>query len=202
MSVSGAKRGHAPPVNAEFKILLDHWRDIRGERALPRKSDLRLATLKPVLREVSLFEWVAGDEIIWRLAGTSVVQRHERDPTWSNLLDFVPEAAKEAVSALVNITLRHPCGLMLTYGTLYSSGKVVETESLVLPFSDDSDTPRFIMVLDKEGPLREFRHETGRTSIAETVDRALLLDLGFGVPAKLVAAGAGSAGSVQALGVG
>lgn len=56
------------------RIVFDYWQSLRRDGALPRRSDLEPAPLRPVLDRLCLFDAKADEWLICRLAGSAIVQ--------------------------------------------------------------------------------------------------------------------------------
>ena len=141
--------------------LLQIWRDARGDKDLPTRSDVDPIVIGPALLPYVLLidvEYLAKRRYRWRLIGTHIVTALERDSTGKYWDDIYTPDTLAALSIRADWVVQHRTPVRAAGHT--TSGEFntnIETlskvESLYLPLSQDGETINVILV----GAVYSFR---------------------------------------------
>ena len=118
------------PDNAEFARAWQRW---RGGRLVPHRSDVELRDIARMLDRVALFEIRGPDEIIIRLAGTSLRDIVDFELTGRNFRDFTAPADWPERRSRMQTMSSLPCGGRMTFRQIQPSGRTMEFEAITLP---------------------------------------------------------------------
>lgn len=166
------------------KPLIDLWHRHSIDGALPKKSSLDLGAIKTLLPYVSMFEIMGSDRIVWRLAGSAVLEDLETNPAWANLIDLIADAQRAAVADLFLNSVRQPCGFIAEYTIKTPSGRVGLKRTLLLPLGGDEPKNLFVIGLDLSSETIGYKTAEGKPSVANDLRLIGYVDLGYGVPPK------------------
>jgi hypothetical protein len=169
---------HLPSLVA----LYDYWIDIRKDRIVPDAQDVDPLAIVPLLPDIVVFQVNSPEEIIYRLAGTEVVNRMGHDPTGKNLIDIAASGKGGIISTLMTMTVRQPAGLYARYDNIYTNGRRATVNSLYLPVSDDSDTLGRILAIHTMSKPKLYEEERSLTTIGDSIELTEFLDIGAGTP--------------------
>ncbi len=168
---------------ARSKRFITAWLRWRGTRALPLRSALDLADVKPLLALVMLTEVRGPDEVLVRLAGSQLGEYLGYELTGRNLLAFTVPADRPLRSYRFLQMSGMPCGSVFEHQHVMPSGRVLPSEVVILPIDpDEPGKPRVLM--HSFAPLRA-RFKPGRGPDGQEIPIGHLfrfLDVGFGMP--------------------
>jgi hypothetical protein len=167
-----------------FTALYNYWRSVRRGEAIPRSADFDLLALTNWLPDMTLLDVRDADTVIWRFAGTAIVERMGYDPSGENVLHSQSKNQLDRASRAYRIVTSQPCGGLSYYTNHYASGREGNVRTLYLPLEAPSgETSRLVSLT--------IREETG--VFAEPIERTITgtnilsldwIDVGFGVPAQ------------------
>lgn len=155
-------------------FLRAYWEQKRGDRAMPRRSDISPAQLKEHLGWVMMLDVLPGArDFRYRLIGTLVTQYFSQDCTGKTVAEaFAPngEAVIKAVSSVFRKCARDRVVMRTTGDANWLSDGMEEFEAIYLPLSDDGETVTHILhafVCDREKMLlaRQIARANGGTFI-------------------------------------
>ncbi|MGB5949320.1 MAG: PAS domain-containing protein [Parvibaculum sp.] len=171
------------PRSSTLTALFDYWSSLPAAGGLPAAADFRPAEIARCLPDTAILEIRSPDVVTYRLAGTGIAERMGHDPTGANVLDLVAASSRQQAGRDLLEIFHRPCGLHLRYVNTYASGRVTAIESLYLPLRPPAGAfPRVISVHAPEDVI-EYTHPLDLSLIAETINDAIWIDLGFGTPA-------------------
>jgi hypothetical protein len=87
-------------ANHKLRDLLAFWNDKRGQRDMPSRSDLGVATLKPWLGNLALIDISGEGEAVFRLCGTNLHARFGGEVTRRDVTALGPEIGKSLQDCL------------------------------------------------------------------------------------------------------
>lgn len=128
--------------------LYGYWREKRGERLMPRRSDIDPTEIPPrLLPGITLVDVVSDERrYIYRLVGTGDVQARGLDPTGKSVLEgFFGPSAEDALGCYDRVVATQAPILDPVPFTAVN-GRYAMEETLFLPLSDDGVTVNKIMV--------------------------------------------------------
>lgn len=173
-----------PPLAPESTHLLEQWSAWRGERLLPRRSDIDLASIKKYLSGVSLVEVRGPEQVIFKVAGGGFRDYLGFELTGRNYLDLVDPARRAEIALGVQLVIGKPCGIFYVTPHRFPSGAIVPVEVMSLPIeADRPGGPR--LILSSNEPLIR-RQEDVRVAQEQPLAHPTsynFIDIGAGLPA-------------------
>lgn len=168
------------PVNVEFAQL---WLGWRGERLLPRRSDIELNAIRRMLPLVLMIEYRSPDEAIIRVAGSRLRDFVGYELTGANYIELAPPEDRSVRRYRCWAIAAQPCGSRLIYNHRLHSGRVTQAEVVSLPLDPDQ-LGGARMTLTNIAPLlpRDPIIEGPAAPQLEVAITYAFLDIGAGVP--------------------
>lgn len=127
------------------KSIYDYWNSIRGDSAMPLRSELQPGPISFLLPDLFILQWTGDGEMTFRLAGTRVctllgaeLATRRFSSVWSDrdassIEDLVRRAEKSAAPVCLDIS-----GLRVDYAPL-------AFEMVLLPVKDAPDSPSRVL---------------------------------------------------------
>jgi hypothetical protein len=170
---------------AGCRALLDAWLAWRGDRLLPRHSDLDPVSIKRILPHIGVIDVRAKDTALFRLAGSGLRDIFGFDPTGRNAVELLPPAyhARRAYRLFVPAT--RPCGYLGKSLFTYAGGLSDWFESIGLPLETADPMSRNLVVFTLESLLgRRWQRVTG-SMIDNPENDFRFVDIGAGTPPSI-----------------
>lgn len=124
--------------------MLDLWRARRTGGRLPARRDFDVLEMRDYLGWLSIAEVVeGGEDLVYRLVGTGVVDRMGRDITGRLASEILPPTALRIFRHLI----RHPAPLRGHGAAGWRDRDFLHHEMLLLPLADDGETVDRVFVL-------------------------------------------------------
>ncbi len=128
--------------DARLRMLVEHWLDAAGDDAMPARTAIDPAKLKPVLPIVWLCDYLPEAATLrYRLAGDEINSLYRRNLRGVEMHTIFPEGRKAAPFNRVLAVARD--GVVLhARGNVYTSREISgRGERIVLPLAADGRTP-------------------------------------------------------------
>jgi PAS domain S-box-containing protein len=142
-----AKMPQHLPSHPELDALKKLWTTLRGDRALPNRSEFDLGAVKRWATQLSVVTVTPDDRFQFRLFGTELTRIYGRDLTGCILDDLTPKDLWSVVIMHYREVVRRRQPLFapisISNGSWYS-----EVSRLLLPLSDGGDAVAFVMGAD------------------------------------------------------
>jgi len=171
--------------NEGFSHFFSCYRAAQTDGAPARQDALPMRQLAKIMPHVTLLEWVAPDQITYRIAGDAIVERLGFNPTGTNFLDLLHAGQRSGSVEGHKTMMSHPCGCYLVYESEFENGSraVLETVTLPMRKTDNAEAKLFFSF---------HSHHSTTNVVAGTTDTALVVnwrriehaDIGCGVPAE------------------
>jgi hypothetical protein len=165
--------------------LIERWSAWRGERLLPRRSEIDLGSIKHILPDVSLIEVRSPDEAVFRVAGSSFRDFAGFEVTGHNYIALLEPRRREAVASTIQLVVGRPVGVLYSMRHRFPSGAVIPIEVMSLPI--EADKPGGARLILSSNILLMSRREEPEAA----PDRRLphpgtydFIDIGAGIPAS------------------
>jgi PAS domain S-box-containing protein len=135
------------PSHPELDALRERWSTIRGNRALPRRNDFDLGTMKRWASRLSIATVTLDGRFRFRLFGTELTRLYGRDLSGSILDDLTPRN-------LWSVVIMHYWEAVRTRQPLFAPISIAngkwynEVSRLLLPLTDGRDAVAFVMDAD------------------------------------------------------
>ncbi len=112
----------------------DFWFSLPKMGLVPQKSSIEPRRIVDLLSGVLMLE-LNPDSGVYsiRLSGTGNSGRWGFDATNRHYLSFTPPQQHGAISSKFAKLMEHPCGLVMVSNELYTSGRIVLTETILFP---------------------------------------------------------------------
>lgn len=172
------------PASKPCGVILDHWQTLRGDRLRPLRSELDPAAFKPFLQNVGIFEVVAPDTTICRLAGTAFHRTLGFELAGRNVAELYGPTLFRAAGYRFQMMALQPCAAMFDLVLRFASGAENPHEIMLLPLEPETpDAPPPLLV--GIAPIRAVEWEN--TAVLPQLDPSpnfRFIDIGAGVPAS------------------
>ncbi len=167
-----------------FAALYDYWQSVRDGAALPRAADFDLLALTNWLPDMSILDVLSIDDVIWRFAGTAIVERMGHDPSGENVFGIQTPATKPRTASAYQTAThqQQPCGAVARYTNHYSSGREGNVRSLHLPLETPAKNYSRLVAVTFREDATTFAEPIERTLTATKILSIDWIDLGFGLP--------------------
>ena len=171
------------PGSKPCGAILDHWQGLRGNRLRPRRSEIDPAALAPFLPNIGIFEVVAPDVTICRLAGTAFHRTLGFELTGRNVAELYGPSLYRAAGYRFQMMATQPCGAMFDLVLRFASGAENPHEIMLLPLEPESPAALPTLLVGV-APIRAVEWEN--TAVLPQLDPSpnfRFIDIGVGTPA-------------------
>jgi hypothetical protein len=165
-----------------FSALFSYWQSVRQGRNVPRTADFDLLALTNWLPDMSLLDVLSVEDVIWRFAGTTIVERMGHDPSGQNVFNIQAPAMKSRTARAYQIATQLPCGAIARYTNHYSSGREGNVRSLYLPLETPGGRYTRLVAITFREDATTFAEPIERTTTGTRILSIDWLDLGAGLP--------------------
>jgi hypothetical protein len=159
-----------------MRQVLEHWKQARGERAMPQRRQFDATTVPVHLLPNIVIAEIVGTRFRLRLVGTEIVNRLGYEPTGKFLDEAFAGEHGTALNTVASRTLNAKQPLLAELTNKFPNGEVRQHLQLLLPFSENDRTVSHIVSVVAylaRRPTRTFRQmmpegvRSGLTIIAE-----------------------------------
>ena len=172
------------PNSKPCGAILDHWHALRGDRLRPRRSEIDPAVLTSFLPNVGIFEVVAPDVTLCRLAGTAFHRTLGYELTGRNVVELYGPPLYRAAGYRFQMMATQPCGAMFDLVLRFASGAENPHEIMLLPLEpEEMGAPATLLV--GIAPIKAVEWEN--TAVLPQLDPSpnfRFIDIGAGIPAS------------------
>jgi hypothetical protein len=174
------------PETENCQSLAAAWALWRGEKLMPRRSEMRLEEITEILPWIALVDVFSATEISFRLAGTMIREILGIELTGRNLLELTEPEHRASRGARTLQTATQPCGAIWIWEIAFAGrlSRPVEILSLPLQPNREGRPPQMLNVFglfdSKIRPLAIDRFQ----ELAATEQHSFI-DVGAGVPEPL-----------------
>lgn len=134
--------------------LLELWRSRCVDGRLPARRGFDVLELRDFMGWLNIAEVLpGGDDLVYRLVGTGVVERMGRDITGRRVSEVLPPTALRIFRHLI----RHPAPLRGHGAVGWRDREFLHHETLLLPLADDGATVDRFFILTVTGPAPPLR---------------------------------------------
>ena len=119
----------------ELKKLLDYWKEKRGQRPMPSRTDISPHDLKSALRTLQLYDVIDGGEDFYvRIMGGTVSGTFDFNPNGHRLSEHA--GSQEGMLRVLQRLVREQIPLVCRFHRVVSEGVTVYSTSLLLPLGE------------------------------------------------------------------
>lgn len=127
-------------LEKDLQALVDLWRDIRSRSGkIPSRSEFNPMRLRSRLAQVHLLEFNGPRTLVYRLSGTSEVERLGEDPKGKDYFTLVDSDARNYFRDNMHSILFYAAGILVTTEEVYPSGRITSTRFIALPLRDEQN---------------------------------------------------------------
>lgn len=124
------------------KTLFDHWDERRGPRALPERSEIDPAGLRPALGDTFILAFNTLKGHTFRLAGTRVCALAGRELKGAGFIGLWDERDRRRLAELVRATVDDSVGVVAAARGTNADLQGIDIELLLLPLRHCGETHR------------------------------------------------------------
>lgn len=131
--------------HSHTQLLLDHWRQVRGEQLAPRKAAIQPREIKDHLAFAFLLKREAGDKFTVVLAGTGLCDLFGRELKGQSFEHLWAEQSRNAArTALIRVSNLSVPTVALGAGET-ADLRPMSAEIVLLPYADERGEPTWIL---------------------------------------------------------
>jgi len=116
-----------------FRLFFDCYRAAQNGAPLAHQDALPMRQLAKIMSHLTLLEQESPEQLIYRIAGDTVIERLQFNPTGTNFLDLLPSDQRDEAVAGHQTMLTHPCGFYMVYESEFENGSRAIIETITLP---------------------------------------------------------------------
>jgi hypothetical protein len=169
-------------LNPRARAFADYWLSLPRTDLIPHRRDFEPGALASILNTFMIFEIVAPDHFLVRLAGTTVIEHYGREITGQNYLDFRSAEERPVTRAAMTLIATHPCGQLVRQTIQTGDGRGRISESFGLPMRDDEGRATLLYYQVDDIWLDDFRTREERYLVGKRTAVRLFIDIGNGIP--------------------
>lgn len=167
-----------------FEDVIAHWKSLCEGTTIPKAEAFDLIAVPSALPDITLWDFVAPDNIICRFAGTRVTERTNTEITGLDLKTIMPPQSGPMILDDFKLMFAHPCGMHYVVQSRHVSGKLARLQSVSLPLSVDGNTLGSLLFVN--GMLETLGYEDNDAPknlvVGQKFETRETLDLGWGTP--------------------
>ncbi len=166
-----------------LQVFLECWKSAREGDAVPKRAAIRPDIFpRQSLGYITYQEYEAPGVLIWKIAGTALVDALGRELAGHNALDLLHGDERDYDIMAIEAALAHPCGMIYAIASRSIYDEPVINRLLQLPVRGaDGTINRFVgMVEPYTLPENSPAIDLGEHSMRR--GEGALVDIGFGVP--------------------
>lgn len=164
------------------RLLLAHWREIRGNDLVPTRAQIDPGALRPALPYVFMLNMIDAETAIYRLVGTGHRARWGIELTGHIWGEFLELKQRTARTRKLWQAIEHPCGFAARYEVVFTSGAHNPVETVLLPLRPSRPDGCQLMIGASISTRQlEWVNQPGSVA-SRTAETTRFLDLGAGIP--------------------
>lgn len=162
--------------------LENYWKAIRTGNEIPTRAAFKLTSeIAPLMPHMVIAELADGD-LVFRYAGTGLVERQGMNITGKCYGDFAEPLQVARAAARIKAFHATPCGFVSAHREEYQRGFAAAVEVVGFPLrTDDRDGRLIVMVVVPLGTV-PFTETGGRPIFMAPATHFEFIDVGQGVP--------------------
>jgi len=168
-------------LTATSERLMALWLEARDDALVPHRKAMTPDRLKSILPYLMVLEWEGDQRLLFRLAGTQVVDGFGLELRGRNLFDFAHADNLDAQRWVMSRVCTRPQGLCIDAQFPGRDGRLQDYQILYLPLAeDDGERRRIISVISAVNRSYDRYELDGPARITEYTQTAYV-DLGVGI---------------------
>ena len=133
--------------------------------------------MSPYLKDISIFDCISDDEVMYRFVGTDIAERMGHDVTGENVLALSEGPGQSHVQEILRRVSQTPEIALVSYLNGYSSGRQAGVISLMLPIQGPENTPPRIVALHRPDTVHSYLGKRAKVQIGKIVDRTIWISI-------------------------
>ena len=170
------------PLKPRARQFADYWLSLPRTDLIPHRRDFDPAALVGILDTFMIFEMVAPDHFLIRLAGTTVIEHYGREITGMNYLDFRTHDERPITQAMMPLVATQPCGQLVLQSVRTGDGKGRASQSFGLPMRDDNGEARLLFYQVDYTGLDDLKTRDEHYLLEQRTVVRHFMDIGNGFP--------------------
>ena len=123
-------------LHPSSRALFRFWEAMRAEKAAPRRDDLDLKQIRPLVPNLFIAEYAPKARMFrWRLAGTGVCEIYRRELTGTNFLAGWDPFEADTIGRFLTGTIRHLQPCLMRYRFFTDRDQVIGAEMAGFPLT-------------------------------------------------------------------
>lgn len=166
-----------------LKGLIDGYRQAQSPNDVACQDKLPMRTMASMLPNITMMERIDNNTILYRIVGENIVARLGFNPTGKNFLDLIDPSVRTETALTNKLGLEERCGHYAVYENQYESGRIMMSESLMLPMRKTRDGDvAFIFGYHVHHQATDIGLMGARTALGVRWILAEYVDIGFDIP--------------------
>lgn len=172
-----------PYKYVQTRSFADYWFGLPKLGLVPQKSSITPRKIVALLPGAIMLEKTPSGGFRVRLSGTGNLERWEFEATNANYLSFAPPLQHGMLIRKFDLASEYPCGLVLAGNELYTSGRIVQTETVLFPMRPQSAGQAILFGLITADPERDAVINGDTLACVHfTISSAQFINIGAGTP--------------------
>lgn len=168
-------------TSSPFADLLSDWQEARQanhqNQKLPTTDALTAEKMSAYLKDISIFDYISDEEIIYRFVGTDIAERMGHDVTGENVLALAETLTRTHIRETFRRVSQTPEITLISYMNAYSSGRHANVISLMMPVQSPKNTPLRIIALHRPASTRSYLDKRAKVQIGRSIDRQIWISI-------------------------
>lgn len=162
---------------------IEHWFRLPKIGLVSDKSKIQPRSIIEQLPSIIMLELGGALDCRIRLIGTGITGRWGFDPTNSDFLDLTAPQNRDAISAPLAKLHKQPCGVILLGDEHYTSGRMIRSETVLLPVhTGNSETSTLFGLITSDAGGLDVEGDV-MASAFYNLSKVHFINIGAGVPA-------------------
>jgi len=182
-SIRHFKQAQSRPYFFDQSVeFVNYWFKLPKQGLIPERKSVEPRDMLGLLPDVIILEADSNSvDYRIRLIGTRNVERWGFEPTNSNYLNYAAPQQQSVLSELFSQVHRSPCGLILVGNELYTTGRVVRNEMILMPILQGKRMLLGIISADTGYSSMDYGSDT-LASVFYSITASHFINIGAGVP--------------------
>lgn len=174
----------------EPTLLLDLWRSLPRDAGnlLPRRADMSIAMVAPVLPNCWQMRWYGGERYVLEFMGERLTGTWGRDMSGSDIFALVTDGEAAQMRAMISPIFAQPCGLSVSRRISKGEGGEYELANWSVPMLDGDGAPTVVFGMSRITRHQQETPYSGKLMFrGSRISEARYIDLGHGTPGDVPA---------------
>lgn len=162
---------------------IEYWFRLPKIGLVSDKSEIHPRNIMDQLPSIIMLDLGGGTDCRIRLIGTGITGRWGFDPTNSDFFDIITPQNRDIIAAPLAKLHKQPCGVILLGDEHYTSGRMVRSETVLLPvYTANSGSDTLFGMITSDAGDKEAEGDV-MASAFYNLTKVDFINIGAGVPA-------------------